>query len=283
VHKIEEFVASKSGRATDCEDALAFTDHFACVADGATSQTDRLWGGATGGQLAARAVCSAVGSLSPDANAIRAVDEMTSAIARVYQKHDVYEAMRREPLERATAAVAIFSRQRREIWVVGDCQGMIILRDGTTSVFSNGKQVDAINAAARALFLESEIRYGKTIDDLRASDTGREFIKPLLKRQRVFQNPQESSQFSYWVIDGFPVDASGFKVVEVPDAASHLVLASDGYPKLFATLQETEGYLREHLRADPLLIGEHKSTKGVTHGNESYDDRAYLKVQIGVV
>ena len=58
------------------------------------------------------------------------------------------------------------------------------------------------------------------------------------------------------------------------------ILASDGYPVLADTLEETERLLACSLAEDPLRIGEHLSTKGVAAGNESFDDRTYLRMKL---
>ena len=62
--------------------------------------------------------------------------------------------------------------------------------------------------------------------------------------------------------------------------AACVIMASDGYPVLADTLEETERLLACSLAEDPLRIGEHPSTKGVAAGNESFDDRTYLRIKL---
>ena len=57
-----------------------------------------------------------------------------------------------------------------------------------------------------------------------------------------------------------------------------VVLATDGYPVLCPTLQATENALAQLLHDDPLLIHHYQATKAHMHGNNSFDDRAYLRV-----
>ena len=64
--------------------------------------------------------------------------------------------------------------------------------------------------------------------------------------------------------------------VDVPEF-SEMVLASDGYPKLFGTLEESEHYLQKVLAEDPLCISLNKQTKGLMVGNNSYDDRTFVR------
>jgi glycerophosphoryl diester phosphodiesterase len=60
-----------------------------------------------------------------------------------------------------------------------------------------------------------------------------------------------------------------------------IILASDGYPELFDTLEETERYLFQMLTKDPLCIHELRGTKGVRPGNQSFDDRSYISFRVG--
>ena len=69
------------------------------------------------------------------------------------------------------------------------------------------------------------------------------------------------------------------RVISVPKCAQ-IVLASDGYSVLCGNLQETEKVLFNILGHDPLCIGEYLSTKGVARMNDSFDDRAYLRLQL---
>jgi len=134
-------------------------------------------------------------------------------------------------------------------------------------------------ADTRSLYITKELIEGKTIEELINYDTGREYILPLLISQTNFQNNRFDSEYSYSVVDGFPINVSQVKVIEVENA-SNIILASDGYPKLFDNLKESENYLNYILEKDPLCYNIFKSTKGKQKGMVSYDDRAYLKLNI---
>jgi sugar/nucleoside kinase (ribokinase family) len=58
------------------------------------------------------------------------------------------------------------------------------------------------------------------------------------------------------------------------------VLATDGYPFLRPTLQESEKRLEEVTTGEPLCMRLFKPTKGLQGGNLSFDDRAYLRLDI---
>jgi hypothetical protein len=171
--------------------------------------------------------------------------------------------------------VVVYSKHHNEIWMVGDCQCLI-----GDKLYMNTKIVDEIAANARALYLELELIIGKTKVDLIEFDSGREFIMPLLKRQSFFQNSHPESSYSYGAIDGFEVDKSAIKIIKVESNTKYLILASDGYPQLLPSLEASEKMLQKILREDPLFIKNYKSTKGLSKGYISYDDRAYLKIKL---
>ncbi len=71
-----------------------------------------------------------------------------------------------------------------------------------------------------------------------------------------------------------------FTSYSIVEASHSVVLASDGYPILKATLQESEESLARHLADDPQNIKEYVATKGLVEGNLSFDDRAYVRLTI---
>jgi glycerophosphoryl diester phosphodiesterase len=278
---------SKTGDLADCEDELLLTEDFAAVIDGATSQSQRRWDGLSGGQMAAGAVREAIEKLPADIEARHAVEALTDSITRVYREAaaragdpEFIARLRDDPVERASACVIMFSRHRRQVWIVGDCQALLIRSDRTTEAIQNHKRVDEITSAARALYLEAELRQRRSEAELRRHDTGREFIKPLLAAQRWFQNSAPRCEYSYGIIDGFEVHEDDVRIVPVGEDVIELVLASDGYPALFPTLAETEAYLDRLIRDDPLLYRACKSTKGVPLGGDAFDDCTYLRLSV---
>ena len=100
---------------------------------------------------------------------------------------------------------------------------------------------------------------------------------PFLKAYVFLAN--RNVPFGYDVIDGGRIHADHVKVFAV-QKDDCVVMASDGYPKLFDTLEETEEYLQQALREDPSCIGVLRGTKGVAQGNVSYDDRTYVSFRV---
>lgn len=270
---VEQALVSKTGQEETCEDTLYIGSHFVVVIDGATSKTERLWDGKTGGRIAAEIIQSAFDLIPSDATARLAVDILTAAIQALYKQYDVEDIVQSQPVDRAVASFVALSLERKEIWFVGDCQCMI-----DQELILNTKIIDTITANARSMFLEAEVAKGKTIEELREVDTGRDTILPLLEQQMTFQNNPQAGEYWFPVIDGFPVPDEGIRVLPLPEHAQTVVLASDGYPYLKDTLEASEQALQELLHDDPLLFRKYKSTKGIHNGNGSFDDRAYIKI-----
>jgi hypothetical protein len=271
---IEEFLQSKNGDLLTCQDAIYVGSHFACVVDGATSQSKLHWDGQKPGKFVSMVVCDAVASFSKTIARREAIRTITDRIAAEYHKRALYKYTKKNPSERLTASLVLYNRYRSEVWMVGDCQCSI---DG--EVIKNTNAFGTLLAEVRSLFIQTELLSGITIGELQKIDTGREYIIPLLKRQGLLQNRLDA-QYSFGVVDGFEIDEQFIKTIGVPKNAKTIILASDGYPVLHNTLEETERALQNALREDPLCILEHKSTKGKYSEQSSHDDRAYLKIDL---
>lgn len=109
-------------------------------------------------------------------------------------------------------------------------------------------------------------------------DIGREAVVPLIEKQLWFEN--RPGIFGYPVLNGLNFAEEMIKVWTVP-SGTEVVLASDGYPQLCRTLEESEAKLREIIAEDPLCLGVgggKAGVKGIMEGMESFDDRAYVRV-----
>lgn len=271
----EQTRISKTGHDEECEDALYVGPHFVAVIDGATSKTERRWDGQTGGRRGAYTIKSALDQVPYDATARQAVDILTSALKNLYEHYDVLQTVQAHPVQRTIASLVAVSLWRKEVWFVGDCQCLL-----NKEHILHNKMIDTLASNARSAFLQSEICAGKTVEELLQHDTGRAFILPLLERQMVFQNNPSAGTYWFSVLDGFSVPDEGIIVHGLPADIEALVLASDGYPFLKETLEESEQALQELLLADPLLFRIYKSTKGMKEGNISFDDRTYVRLKI---
>ena len=269
----EQFLVGKLKSPENCEDSIFVSDNFVAVIDGATSKNTFQFGNRTTGKLAADLILNTLDQFHPEISAALAVRKLTESIQSFYLSHQLMDKVSSNPVGRLSASVVIFSRYKNEIWSVGDCQ---FLMNG--KVYQEKKTIDEITSGVRSLILEEEISKGIPIAKLQYEDPGREVILPLLKRQMLFQNQNYHHEFSYGLIDGFEVASHHINVY--PVESNEIVLASDGYPRLFSTLKESEAELQKILREDPLCYKINPSTKGLKPGNNSFDDRAYIRFKI---
>ena len=271
---IEEFIEGKVPNQDLCEDGIFKSAEFVAIIDGATAKSQVMYGPKSPGRIAMEKIMEALGNLDASLDAYEAVDFITSFIADWYKELGIYEHLRENHVECPTASAVIYNHKRKEIWQVGDCMALV---DGEP--FYNDKIVDEITTNARCLYLQMLVAEGKTVEELIENDIGRKFITPLLEKQGALQNNPNNPEYAYEVFDGFPVLKSGIKVIDVSKAKT-VILASDGYPKLFGTLRESEDYLRYVLDKDPLCFTLNKGTKAFMRGNLSFDDRAYVKIEL---
>ncbi len=261
---IESFIKGKSYNQSLCEDRLVITDSFIAVIDGVTSKSERTWEGKTGGVAAADAVCDAIKAFPQSITAENAVLLLTDAVAALYNEN--------EEKGSAAAGVIIYSAYHNEIWSIGDCQCII---NGKKHLHE--KKIDVMLSQKRANFIKSAIENGASEEDFFKNDTGRELILPEIKQQHKFANVV--CDLGYGVINGTSVPLEFIIKYQVNDG-DEIVLASDGYPFLCDTLQESEYLLEKELSENPLCYKNYKSTKGIKEGNLSFDDRTYIKFKI---
>ena len=275
VSVVETFILGKNHDQTLCEDALFIGSDYIAVVDGATNGDAVLPDGRVPGKIAADVLIDAFNHLKGDSDARSAMRFLDGTIRDWYRREGIESVARTNPERRVSASSVIYSIARREIWLLGDCQARI----GDIEV-TNHKETDVLMEEVRAFVIESERASGKTVTELLDDDTGRTVIRPLIVRQRSFQNTDTGTVYDYNVLDGFLPDDAYIKVESVPPGPVSVVLGSDGYPRLLPTLKETEAHLAELLAEEPLLYSRFKSTKGVYPGNHSFDDRAYIRIMV---
>ena len=265
-------VISKDGSSTLCGDTYVWGDHFIAVIDGATPKGDLLWNGQKGDVFVSHLIADAVVEMDPYYTAQEAIRYINDVVCRTYEEfHLDFNAL--HPEERLQASLLIYSRERREIWSFGDCMLRINSRNYTSQ-----KEGDKLFAALRAFCIQVERdRLGTDADEQYLSSYGREQILPYLKEYTNFAN--RNIPFGYDVIDGGTIHEDHVKIYAVKKDDC-VVMASDGYPELFNTLEETEDYLQKALAEDPICAGPLRGTKGIEKGNASYDDRTYVSFRV---
>lgn len=243
-----------------CEDCIALSTHFIAVIDGSTSKTPfQLSPLMKNGRMAAQLIARYIETtLPPDATLEQFCTGATAVLRQEYEQRGLTHRMLHHPEERLTASAIVYSRQRREVWMVGDCQAIVGGR-----LYDNPKPYEQTIATKRAEL----IRQGTNPQQARKQ------IEPeLIEAMLTGQNRQ------YAVIDGFPIHRPGVKIIQCqPSDSPEIILASDGYPFLCPTLSESEEALARQLRHDPQNITTFIATKGLVNGNQSFDDRAYIR------
>ena len=262
--------------ATKSEDGIVVTDNFIAVIDGSTSKTNRRHNSRmTNGRYAMTIVSDYVSSMPANTSCHQFCVGVTAAIRKRYlpfwkrDKQAVINHLQQHPEERLCASAAIYSRLRREVWLVGDCQCLI-----GGEFYENPKPYEEVLARMRAEKVKELLAEGKTADEILANDVARQSVIPRMLQEMQNQN------VTYAVIDGFPIPEQKVSVLTLDFRPWEIVLATDGYPFLCPTLAESEAKLAQQRHDDPLNIGTFKATKGFTPGNNSFDDRTYIRFEI---
>lgn len=268
---IEQFLQGKKNNPQLCEDEIVVTENFVAVIDGSTSKGTERYTQKTTGRIAADMVASALRQRVPaDADMASAVDIISDTIHSCYLQLGVLPMVERCPENRITASAVIYSCNRQEVWMIGDCQCLL---DG--AAYTNPKRIDEVLAEVRSLYHKLVAEASDASSSL-SVDYGREYILPLLRKQCRLQNASVEEEYAYGVFDGIGSPLPFCKLIPA-HGVSELVLASDGYPKLLSSLAESEAYLAEILKTDPMMISRFKSTKGLMPAQCSFDDRAYIR------
>lgn len=278
-----EFFAKAKGNASQMEDTWMANEHYTAVFDGATAKAAfRFSDGRTPGQVAAQTLARTMAMLPPELDAFQAVQRLSAALRQDLDGH------------RGEASGVIYSHFRHEIWMVGDCQFALLHQDGSFEQHHTEKAIDHILSHWRADILHSYLSRGlMTPQQIQADDPGRRIIQPFITRQVLYQNLDPNGNpaplrdngscagidLAFGVFDGTPIPEQFIEVYPIAEDTEEIILASDGYPRLFPTLEETERHLHQLLIEDPLCIGPLCGTKGIKPGNEAHDDRTYLKVK----
>lgn len=279
------------------EDRIVVTENYVAVIDGATSKTDAQYKKGdsllTPGAMAADILAEAIPLLDPDFDGKQACQFLNKAILDAYERYNILEMVKFEPVERFSAVMALYNHKKRYLVMAGECQAVIGYQH-----LQHSKKLDDLNSLARAQELTRLMESGElTEEGLMAmdinQDPGRAYIMnpgknfPGLKAQFRYQNNPDSP-YGYFAMDGFcNFAAPGFSVTNIPSDVSQLILATDGYHRpqsmdpadVMHSLSSAERYLNMILINDPCCYKIYKGIKGkgIYH---SFDDRAYIRLAI---
>ncbi len=158
--------------------------------------------------------------------------------------------------------------------MIGDCQCLVgndEMEAGSFTFFDNPKPYEQELAEQRAVIINGS---NMPKEQFLEHDTAREAIIPHMLETMQQQNKK------YAVIDGFPIPQQCVRIITLDFQPWEVVLASDGYPFLEPTLAASEERLAWQRTHDPLNIGQFKATKAFAAGNNSFDDRAYIRFRV---
>ena len=271
----ETFIKGKKGSDELCEDGIFLGQKLIVVIDGCTSKGSLQWNGTTSGKFAKDCIIEQLRESEVYASAASFFEKL-SAVLR--EKRKLHPHCTREDWPRA--CVIAYSSVYRQVWSYGDCNCMI-----NGSFHDHSKEIDRVLAERRAAVIEQAIQnYGvkETLKRLNEHDFARDVILPDLKRQLEFENRHlflDGRDYGYPVINGEPICEDMMKIHDL-QIGDEVIMATDGYPQLAPSLQESEKALQELISKDPFCFNINKSTKGLTQGNISFDDRAWVKLKV---
>ena len=259
------------------EDGIVVANDFIAVIDGSTSKTDyRHSIFRSNGRYAMQLVSRYITRMPKTTNCQQFMTGVTAYIRKHYKK-SMLPRLAEHPEERLTCSVIVFSRACREIWMIGDCHCLLTPLDShqaplSSEYYDNPKPYETELAGMRAEEVRRLLAAGKTQDELLRNDIARPVIIPRMLDTMRQQN------VTYSVVDGFPIARQHVRTITLDFRPWEIVLASDGYPFLCPTLEESESRLREQRESDPLNIGPvFQATKGFHPDFNSFDDRAYIR------
>lgn len=246
---------------------MVVNDDFVAVIDGSTSKSPmRIDESMSDGRLCMLIVGRFIDTMPRAISAEDFCKGVTAIVRDVYIKKGLdMTQLHDNPTHRMAVSTVVYSRNRKQIWMIGDCQCIVNGR-----YQDNPKPYEQRVAAIRTDYIRRALDKGATIEEFQTVDAGRAACIDELVRACKEQNK------SFAVIDGFDIP---FEYVRVIDAEGEIVLASDGYPFLYPTLKESEDALAKQLSTDPLCVYSFIATKGLIKGRLSFDDRAYVRFQ----
>lgn len=262
---VEKSLVGKHVDQSLCEDGIFISNDFIAVIDGVTSKGKLLWNGHKSGVYAKDLIMNLLKNIPSDISNVALFNSINKLFKNEFAKRNISDSIN----EYLRASLIIYSGHYKEVWSYGDCQCMI-----NTQYYPHTKIVDEYISNIRALFIESYIESNLKVERNYINTISREVINVFIQRQLYLEN--KNSEFSYGVLNGQPINRNFLNIYAVEDGAE-VILASDGYPRLFSTLKESEQNLKGVLVEDPLCYKQYKSTKGVEKGQLSFDDRAYIK------
>ena len=261
---IEKFTRSKTGNEKLNEDSFLIGKDFVVVADGTTAK-GKSFLGESDGRIVSRFVCECFKNISLSLDPIQILNQINLMLANELESKNIKSDF-------SSCSLLVYNDVRKEVFSYGDCMYKIGSKE-----YAFVKNSDIELAKIRSNVIKESLSNGATIDEIRNKDIGRQAIEESLKENVKYANIL--GERGYPVINGKGIVEDYIDLIKV-DKGSEIILSTDGYPKLLSTLNKTEKLLARIIEKDPLCIDDYLSTKGVMNGNESFDDRTYIRLKV---
>lgn len=268
---LESFIKGKISE-DKCEDRLVISNDFIAVVDGVSSKSSYLDKGKTTGNIAAGLIKDVIYNMAKETSLQDFISYVNKAFEDYYKNSNFDLDVNRYGLQ---AMAVIYSDYEKKIWLIGDCVAVV-----NDEYYTNPKPSDTVLEELRSLKAHLDL-YDSSIAEEVYFDTdeaARKFIEPLIVESTIFAN-NDNTRWGYSVLNGNEIPTSLCKIIDVEEDNT-VILASDGYPHVFKTLNETEENLIRVIEKDPYFYKDFISTKGLKPGQISYDDRTYVKFEV---
>lgn len=266
---LESFICGKENNPATCEDGIYIGRHLVAVIDGVTAKGTKLWDGHKSGYYAKELLLE---YLRQEGVEQQNAEELFANLDAALAANSLAGNEMLAPEEYPRASAIIYNDIYKEIWSYGDCQCSI-----NGAVHLHVKKIDELNASLRAYHLEYLLMKGMTLEELKENDLGRAAIQENLLMQFDFEN--KCGEFGYAVLNGMGIEEALITKYKVNEG-DEVILASDGYPQLMPTLNESEMELKNIMMKDPMCFRIYPCTKGLKDGNISFDDRAFCRLKV---
>lgn len=241
------------------EDFMLYGNERMVLVDGATSKSDLLYDGQTGGEIISRVVAEQC--LQAALKGAELVNFLHLQVQGLYDLLHIHDFEGNPLLRFAAGFIDVqINQDRLFLTYLGD----LGFRVNGIYVFREEKIIDHLLAGKRAQYIR------ETGDEA----GGRAHILPDLIAQLQWQN-HPSHAHGYGVVDGTHTPDRFIKTFEWPlDQIQRLELFTDGYPKvpLGCTIADWEQAFAEVEADDPLRINHYASAK-------AKDDRSVLIIE----
>jgi hypothetical protein len=269
VQLIESTTVSKTGDVRGNHDGIVVNENYIAVIDAYQARGWRAWDGKPAGIFAKDSIVSEFDALPAGLSATDAVQVLEEQL-QVQSARAVESMDDAEVISYPMARLLVYSVALGQIWRLGDSPFVV---DGELHRSMSQALQEAVKKRCEVMdhFLKN-VR--SDLKDLVNNDYGRSAAMDLIVAEEHRVDGVE-------VLSGRPnVDMdmllSNIEVFTV-EKGQEVILATDGFPHILPTLDESEDWLAAQRARDPLFIKDFQSLRGASDDEAGYDDRSYVR------